>query len=129
MRSMLENPMTHEQTGEARKARRSERVNAAYRELQREFITGVFANPLHVISTPAFVPDRMRLVDVVADLTACGDGLHLLESMLHLVTQVAEHDESPQRLTAQALLARMAHHHAEAHAEDRVTFDEGLLDG
>lgn len=126
---MLENPMlTGLQAHQLRAERRDALYAKAYQELRCEFVTALFANTLTPIQTPAFRPDRQRALDVVADLLTSDDGAaSMLDSLLRLLVTCAEGEDAATRLPAQALLARMAHHHATYHAGD-LADSEGFGD-
>jgi hypothetical protein len=120
---MLDNPMT---TGLAahltRNERRDEAVTKAYCALRAEFVTALFANVLTTLPTPAYIPAHQAALDVVADLIDADRG-GLLDSMLRLVITCAQGEDPATRLPATALLARMAHAYADAHAHDQAIKD------
>jgi hypothetical protein len=102
-----------------RRELRDEAVSKAYRELRAEFVTALFADPATVLRTPAFVPDRRSALEVVADQLS-GDQGGVLEALIRLVTVCAEGEDPRTRLPAAALIARMAHAHADLHAYDEA---------
>lgn len=99
---------------------------AAYATLRVEFVRAIYVNPLRPIPTPGAARPFTRLVDVVAEYVAPGDDLHVLESVLALVTACSEAQDPATRLPAQALLARLADLYATEHASDFTA--QGLED-
>lgn len=126
---MLDNPMrTGLQAHQTRTERRDALYAKAYQELRCEFVTALFANTLTEIQTPGFSDGSMRALEVVGDLISSREGaVSVLDSMLRLVTVCAEGEDPATRLPAQALIARMAHHHATYHAGD-LADSEGFGD-
>jgi len=96
-----------------------EAVSKAYRELRAEFVTALFADPATPIRTPGFVPSTQTALDVVADQLGDARG-GVLESLIRLVITCAEGEDPTTRLPAAALIARMAHTHADYHAHDEA---------
>ena len=90
-------------------------LTAAYRDLKVEFTKAVSLYPGRIVRTPGFNQGQATVAEAVVGLCTPNDELRIVEGMLSLVQRCAEGNDPATRLPAQALLALMAHHHAEMH--------------
>lgn len=104
-------------------------LEMAYRDLRTEFTKALLANPGRMVRTPGFARAVQPAYRAVADLCAADDELHVLDELIRLAGVCANGNDPSTRLPAQALLARMAHAHAEMHKAELAEHTMGASYG
>lgn len=99
-----------------RSEKRDRIAELCYRELRAEFIRAITSELGSVIESPAFNPPRQHLQDVVAELMA--NDATILRRLLDLLRAASASEDRSVKTRAHALIASLAHWHADTHCEE-----------